>query len=132
MHIDPQDETFYTTQYREVILKYVENEYCAENWRMLVNKHQSSPRSNFILSATASGSCQSSFDRYDLSSDDEEYWTPNNVAETTPRQSNRAACLVTAARLYFNLPSEAPKNWGQINPNLNDNNSDPMESSSTF
>jgi len=27
---------------------------------------------------------------------------------------------------------ELPLNWGQINPNLNDYHSDPMESSSTF
>jgi hypothetical protein len=32
----------------------------------------------------ASGSCQSSFDPYDLSSNDEEYLMPNNVAEMTP------------------------------------------------
>jgi len=35
-----------------------------------------------ILSAL--GSCQSSFDPYVLSRDDEEYLPPNNVAETTP------------------------------------------------
>jgi hypothetical protein len=33
----------------------------------------------------ASGFGQSSIDLYDLSSDDEEYLTSNNVAETTPR-----------------------------------------------
>jgi hypothetical protein len=37
---------------------------------------------------------------------------------------------LTAARLYLNSPPEAPKNWGQINPNLNDYHSDPMEISS--
>jgi len=37
-----------------------------------------------------------------------------------------------ASRLLFNSPPEAPKNWGQINPNLNDYHSDPMEISSTF
>jgi hypothetical protein len=61
-----------------------------------------------------------------------DYLTPNNVAETTPGRSDRAACLLTAARLYFNLPPEAPKNWGQINPNLSHYHSDPMEISSTF
>ena len=80
----------------------------------------------------ASGSCQSSFDPYDMSSDDEEYLTPNNEAETTSRWSDRAVLLLTAARLYFNLPHEAPNNWGQIHPNLNDYHSDPMEFSSTF
>jgi hypothetical protein len=32
----------------------------------------------------ASGSYQSSFDPYGSSSDDDEYLTPNNVAEITP------------------------------------------------
>jgi len=32
----------------------------------------------------------------------------------------------------LNSPPEAAKNWGQINPNLNDYHSDPMEISSTF
>jgi hypothetical protein len=67
-----------------------------------------------------------------LSSDDEEYQSPNNVAETTPGRSDRAPRLLTAARLYLNSPPEAPKNWWQIKPNLNDYHSDPMEFSSTF
>jgi len=97
-----------------------------------VNKLETVPSNNLLPSATASGSYQSFFDPYDLSSDDEEYLTPNNVAEMTPRESDRAARLLTAARLYSNSPPEAPKNWGQINPNLNDYHSDPMEISSTF
>ena len=99
---------------------------------MPVNQLQTVPTSNLVPSATASGSYQSSFDPYDLSSDDEEYLTPNNVAETTPGRSDRAARSLTAARLYLNSPPEARKNWGQINPNLNDYHSDPMEISSTF
>jgi len=39
---------------------------------------------------------------------------------------------MTAARIYLNSPSEAPQNWGQINPNLNDYHSNQMEISSTF
>jgi hypothetical protein len=46
-------------------------------------------------------------------------------------RSNHAARLLTATRLCLNSPPEAPKNWGQINPNLNDYHSDPMEVSST-
>jgi len=65
MDIDPENETSYTTQYQEAFLKYVENEYCAKHWRVTVNKHESLPSSNPIPSATASGSCQSSFDPYD-------------------------------------------------------------------
>ena len=57
---------------------------------------------------------------------------PNNVAEMTPRRSDRAVHLLTAARLYSNSSPEAPKNWREINSNLNDYHSDPMEFSSTF
>jgi len=132
MDINSEDETSYTTQYQEAFLKYVENEYCAKHRCVPVNKLETIPSSNFAPSATASGSYQSSFDAYDSSSDDEEYLTPNNVAETTPGQRDRAARLLATARLYLNSPREAPKNWGQINPNLNDYHSDPMEISSTF
>jgi hypothetical protein len=58
---------------------------------VLVNKLESIPSSSRIPSTPASRSNQSSLDYYDLLSDDEEYLTPTNVAETTPGQSNRAA-----------------------------------------
>jgi len=132
MDINPEDETSYTTQYQEAFLKYVENEYCAKHRRAPVNKLATVLSSNLVPSAMASGLYHSSFDPYDLSSDDEEYLTPNNVPETTPGRSDRAARLLTAARRYLNSPPEAPKNWGQINSNLNDYHSDPMEISSTF
>jgi len=89
--INPEDETSYTTQYQGVFLKYVDNEYCANHRRASVNDLETVPSSNHVPSATASGCYQSSFDPYDLSSDDEEYLTPNNVAETTPRRSDPAA-----------------------------------------
>jgi len=109
----------------------VENEYCAKYRCVLVNKLESLLSSHLVPSATASGSCQSSFDTYDLSSN-EEYLTPDNVAETTPGQSDLTARLLTATRLYLNSPPEAPKNCGQINRNLNDYHSDPMEISTIF
>jgi len=111
MGINPDDETSYTIQFQEAFLKYVENEYCAKHRRVPVNKLETVPSSNLVPSATASGSYQSSFDPYDLSSDDEEYLTPINVAETTPGRSDRAARLSTATRLYLNSPPEAPNNW---------------------
>ena len=132
MDIHPEDETSYTTQYQEAFLKYVENEYCTKHRRVPVNKLETVPTSNLVPSATAPVSYQSSFDLYDVSSDDEQYLTPNNVAGTTPGRSDCAARLLTAARLFLNSPPEAPKNWGQINPNLNVYHSDPMEISSTF
>jgi len=132
LDIDPEDETSYTTQYQETFLKYVENEYYPKHPHVPVNKLETVPSSNLVPSTTAAGFYQSSFDPYDLSSDDEEYLTPNNVTEMTPGRSDRAARLWTAARLYLNSPPEAPKNWGQIHPNLNDYHSDPMEINSTF
>jgi len=110
----------------------VENEYCAKHRRAPVNKLETVPSSNLVPSTTASGSYQSSYDPYDLTSDDEEYLTPNNVPEMTPGRSNRAARILTTTRLYLNSPPEVPKHWGQIHPDLDDYHSDPMEISSTF
>jgi len=132
MDINPEGETSYTTQYREAFRQYVENEYSAKDGRWQVNKHKSLPSGNPIPSGPGSGSHQSTFHRYDLSSDDEEYLMLDNVAETTPGPSNCAALLMTAARLHLISQPEAPKNWGQIDPNLIDYHSDPMEISSTF
>jgi hypothetical protein len=84
MDINPADEISYIIQYQEAFLKYVENEYYANYRQVPVNILESLPISNHIPSAQASGSCQSSFDPYHLSSNDEEYLTPNNVAEMTP------------------------------------------------
>jgi len=66
-------------------MKYVENENSTKHRRVPVNKLETVPSSNLVPSATALGCYQSSFDPYDLSSDDEKYLMPNNVAETTPR-----------------------------------------------
>ena len=132
LDINPEDETSYTTQYHKAFLKFIENEYCATHRRVPVNKHKCLPMSNLIPSATASASYQSSFDPYDLSSDDEEYSTPDNVTETTPGRRDRKAQLLTAAGLYFNSQSEVAKNWGRINPHLNDYISTPMENSGEF
>jgi len=90
------------------------------------------PSWHLVLSAKATASRQLSVDLYDLSSNDEEYSTPTNVAETTSGQSDHAAHLLTVATLHFNSPPAAPKNWGQINLYLNDNHIDTMEIGSTF
>jgi len=132
MDINPEDQTSYTTQYQESFLKYVENEYCPKCRLVLVIKPESIASNHGFPSATASGSSQSSFDPYDLSSDDEEYWTPNNEAETTPERRDCTALLRPAAMLYWNSLPESPQDWGQVNPNVNDYHSDPMEISSTF
>jgi len=110
----------------------VENEYCAQHQCVPVNKHNSLLSSNLIPSATASGSCQSSFDPFDLFSNDKEYFIPNNAAETTTGLSAHAAHQLTTDRLYLNSPPESQKDWGQINPHLNESHSDPMEMSSSY
>jgi hypothetical protein len=132
MDINPEDETSYTTQYQEPFLKYVENEYSATNRQVVLIEPELLPRSKLVPFTTVSASGQSSFEPYDLSRNDKEYLTPNNVAETTPRRSDCATRLLTASRLFLNSPPEAPKNRGQIDPNLNDSHSDPMEISRIF
>jgi len=71
MHINPDDKTSYTTHYEEGFLKYVEKEYRAKHRQLLVNKLERLV-SNNPFPTTASGSGQSSFDPYYLSSDDDE------------------------------------------------------------
>jgi hypothetical protein len=55
---------------------------------VLVNKLETVLSSNLLRSGIASWSYESSFDPYDLSSDDEEYLTANNMAETKPGPSD--------------------------------------------
>jgi len=98
MDINPENETSNTTQYQEAFLWYLENECCAKHRHVLVDKLESSLSSNPIPCATASGSCRSSFHQYDLFSDDDEYLTPNNVAEITPWGSDRTPRWLSAAR----------------------------------
>jgi len=61
----------------------------------------------------------SSFDPYEFCSNDEDDYTPNIVADTTPGRSDHASHILTAAQLYFNSPPESPKNWWENNPNFN-------------
>ena len=110
----------------------MEKEYCAKDRLVSVFKPESVLSNNPFSSATDSGSGHSSFDPNDLSSDGEEYITPKYGAEITPGRSDCAALLLTAARLYLNSPPKSTMNWVQINPNLNDDHSDPMEIGSTF
>jgi hypothetical protein len=132
MDINPEDETSYTTQYQEASLKNMENEYCTKHRRLPVTKFDNTQNNNLRSFEMAAKYGQSSYDQYDLSSDDDEYLMRSNVAETTPRRTDRAARLLTATRLCLTSNPELPQNWGQINLNLTDYNSDPMEISTTF
>ena len=132
MHINPEDETSYTTQYQEACLKYVQNKYCAKLWHLPIITPESVQSNNLFSSTMAQLSGKSYYDPYDLSSDDEEYSMPKNVAKTTSARSDRTACLVTASRLYLNSPPEFPQHCGQNYQNDNDYHSNLMEISSTF
>jgi hypothetical protein len=106
MDINPEDETSYTTQYQEAFLKYVENKYCAKHRQLPVIKSNNTQNNNLSSFEMASRSGQSSYDPYDLSRDDDEYLMPINVAKLSLGQSDRAARLLTATRLYLNSPPE--------------------------
>jgi len=121
------DKTLYTTQYQKAFLKYVVNEYSAKQWKMSIIKPKNISDSHHFPSAKASGFGQSSFDPYNLSRNNEEYLRPRSMAEKTPRRSDHAACWLTATRLYWNSPPEAPKNWEQVSSNPNKYHSDCME-----
>ena len=112
MDINPEDETSCSTQYQEAPLKYVENEYCAKHRRVPVNKHESLQSSNLIHSATASGSCQSSLDPYDLSSNDDEYLTPNNVAKNETRTERSRSMLNYRHQAVFRFAAWHSKELG--------------------
>jgi len=132
MDTTPEDETFYTAQYQESYMQYVENKYRAKKQRLPDVKPGSVPNNPLLSSAMSSRSVQSFYDQYDSSSDYAEYLMPKDVAEMTRGRCDRAVCLVTAVRLHLNSPPGLPQNAGQINPNLNDHHSNPMEICSTF
>jgi len=64
MDIYPEDETSYTTQCQEALLKDVENAYCAKHQYWLVTLPESIPNNNLISSAMVSRSHQTSCDQY--------------------------------------------------------------------
>jgi hypothetical protein len=73
MDINPEDGTSYTIQYEDAFLMYVENKYCAKYRRLPVTKPENTLNHHCSSSAMASRSGQSSYDPYDLSSNDDEY-----------------------------------------------------------
>jgi len=132
MDITLEDNTSYTTKYQEVFPQYLGNEFCAKHRCVPLVTPEWVRYNNLFLIAIASSSGQSSFEPCHLSSVDEEYWTGENVAGTTPGRSDRSALLLTTARLHLNLTPQSPKNWGQVNLNLNDYESNSMVMSTTL
>jgi hypothetical protein len=55
MDTNPENETFYTTQYQEEFQQYVVNEYYPKHRRVPVNKLETLPTSNLVPTATSSG-----------------------------------------------------------------------------
>jgi len=76
ININPEDETSYTTQYQDMFLKYVDNEYCTKYSQLSVSEPERILRNNLFPTALASVSGQSTYDRYDLATDGAEYWRP--------------------------------------------------------
>ena len=54
MDINPEDETSYTTQYLDAILKCVGNEYCAKHQQMSVMKSENAPQGTNFSSSKVS------------------------------------------------------------------------------
>ena len=105
----------------------MENKSHAKHRQLALIKPKNILSNNLLPSAITSGSGEFYLDPYDLPSNDAKYLTPEYVAETTPTRNNRTAHLLTSAWLNLISPPEEPKNWGQCNPNFNDEHSDPTE-----
>jgi len=114
MDIDSEDVASYTTQYAKAFLQYVENENCDKHRGVPGNQLEHLPNRIPIPSATPLLSCQSPFDQYNKSNNDEECLIPNIVAESIPGSSDCASRLLNTARQYLNLPPEVPKNGGKL------------------
>jgi len=61
MNIHPEEETAYTTQHEETLLKYVEIAHCAKHGRLLIIEPKTISSNNLVPPATTLGSGQSSF-----------------------------------------------------------------------
>ena len=127
MDSQPEEEKPFATQYQQAILINLQNEDCPIHRCLPVDEPARIPSSYLVPCAMSLGSGQSSFDPYHRTTNDEASLVPKNVAETTPRQSNHAAHLLPTARLYLDPPPEVTMNWGQIDLNLNDYHSNPVE-----
>lgn len=132
LDVSPEEEGSFTAQYKDAFLKYVEREYCGRSSSPAAIKTETDSSTDPFAPTTASGPGESSYNPYDLSSDDDEYLAPKDFVHATPGRSDREARLLTATNLYLNSPPEVAKMWGQTNPKINDYHCDPLEVSGTF
>jgi len=98
MDTNPEDETSCSTQDWEAFLMWVENEYHARHQRLPIIQPGTVWSNNLFFSAMASISGQSSYDPYDLSSDDKEYLMPRNVCRNDT-QTKRLRSMPTDSRI---------------------------------
>jgi hypothetical protein len=62
MDLDPENKTLYSTQYQEAFQKYVDTEYCTNQYSLPVIIPERVTSTMLCPSARASGSGQYSFD----------------------------------------------------------------------
>jgi len=127
MDINPEDKISYTTQYHEVFLKIVENEYCTKHRHWPVTTPESVMHNNHFSPTMASRSDPFSSDPYDLSSSYEEYLMPETVNKMTLRRSDCTPRSLAAARHYLNSQTGLPQRWGLISLNHDNYHSDRVE-----
>jgi hypothetical protein len=114
--VNPQDDCFFTVQYKDVFLQYVEHEYCFKDCKMYNLKLEIPNHNDPFSTSPDSGSRYWFYDPYDLSSDDTEYITSANIIESTPRCSHCPPWPLPAPIQYLNYPPEVLRRWGQNNP----------------
>jgi len=114
IHMNTEDETFWTTHYQQVWQKYVENEYCAKYIRFSFIQCERILNNNLISSILHFHSHQTSLDPSDLSSDDEECSTSKRCLKRFPDE----AVAQPVYWLCLNWHPESPMNWGPVNPIL--------------
>jgi len=132
MDITPDDGTFYSIQYQANLLMYMDNKYYAKLGHIPVITPETISSSSLFSCTLTSRSGQCAYNPNDMSSNDEKYLMPKNVAEMPPARSHSAARLMTPTKLCFNSPPDLHQSWGQVHQHLNDHHSDPREFSSTF
>jgi len=102
MLINLKNLTICITQYLVAFRQEVENQYFVNYTGLSVIKTHKIPSNNLIPSRLASASAQSHFDYYDMFNNDAKSLATENVAVTTPGQSDCTACVFKVVWLRLN------------------------------